>query len=335
MMRGFSHPSALLSCPRSRTVRKRIGRSPSPHVRMGSFLFSAKYDRSPSPRRERNSVAGNYPLIRARLSNHLTASCAGLFDRPAGAPHLLFSSGKYIQRRGDLPVLHENRVTAARPSPRRERNSVVGNCPLIRARLSNHLTAFRAGLFDRPSGAPQPSPHQRRIQAAPGKLPSSSRKSSDSRIPSPRRERNSVAGNCPLIRARLSNHLTASCAGLFDRPSGAPQPSPHQRRIQTAPGDFPVLHENRVTAAAPLPAAKETPSRGIVRSSAPGFLTAPLARRSLLPISGEYRPRWGDLPLHAGAARIFAFCRAWTRAFCRETLAFPTLIWYINGVFMK
>ena len=168
MMRGFSHPSALLSCPRSRTVRKRIGRSPSPHVRMGSFLFSAKYDRSPSPRRERNSGAGN--------------------------------------------------------------------CPLIRARLLNHLTAFRAGLFDRPSGAPQPSPHRRRIQAALGRFPSSSRKSSDSRSPSPRRERNSGAGNYPLIRARLSNHLTASCAGLFDRPSGAPQPSPHQRRIQAAPG---------------------------------------------------------------------------------------------------
>ena len=146
MMWGFSHPSALLSCPRSRTVRKRIGRSPSPHVRMGSFLFSAKYDRSPSPRRKRNSGAGN--------------------------------------------------------------------CPLIRARLSNHPTAFRAALFDRPSGAPQPSPHQR-------------------------------------------------------------------RRIQAAPGDFPVLHENRVTAAVPLPAAKETPSREIVRSSARGFRIIPsLPRRA-------------------------------------------------------
>ena len=155
-------------------------------------------------------------------------------------------------------------------------------------------------------------------------------------------------------RGELSAHPRAAFESSRSFPRRAFLTAPLARRsllpisgeYRPRRGDLPVLHENRVTAAPPLPAAKETPAREIVRSSArgfriisqlsaPGFLTAPLARRSLLPVSGEYRPRWGDLPLHAGAARIFAFCRAWTRAFCRETLAFPTLIWYINGVFMK
>ena len=170
MMRGFSHPSALLSCPRSRTVRKRIGRSPSPHVRMGSFLFSAKYNRIPSPRRERNSVAGNCPLIRARLSNHPIASAPGFLTAPPARRSLLPISGEYRPRRGNFPVLHENRVTAARPSPRRERNSGAGNCPFIRARLLNLPAPSLAALFDRPSGAPQSSPHQRQIHTAPGRF---------------------------------------------------------------------------------------------------------------------------------------------------------------------
>ena len=178
---------------------------------MGSFLFSAKYDRSPSPRREKSAVAGNCPLIRARLSNHPIASAPGFLTAPLARRSLLPINGEYRTRRA----------------------------------ISQFFTKIKR----------QPQPL------------------------SPRRERNSGAGNCPLIRARL-----------FDRPSGVPQPSPHQRRIQAAPGDFPVLHENRATAAVPLPAAKETPARGIIRSSArgfriisqlpsPRFLTVPPARR--------------------------------------------------------
>ena len=203
MMRGFS-PARGAEPSESGSAAVRLLMSA-----WGVFCFPQNMIASPLPAAKETP---SREIIRSSARGFRIISQlfrAGLFDRPSGAPHLLFS-GEYRPRRGNFPVLHENRVTAARPSPRRERNS--------------------------------------------------------------------GAGNCPLIRARLSNHLTASCAGLFDRPSGAPH---------------------------------------------------------LLFSGDEYIQCRGNLPLHAGAARIFAFCRAWTRAFCRETLAFPTLIWYINGVFMK
>ena len=189
---------------------------------MGSFLFSAKYDRSPSPRRERNSDAGNCPLIRARLSNHPIASARGFLTAPLARRILLPIGGEYIQCRGDLPVLHKNRATAASPLPAAKR-------ALAREIVRSSARGFR--IISQLS--------------APGFL------------------------TAPLARRSL-----LPISGEYI-----------QRR-----GDFPVLHKNRATAASPLPAAKRALAREIVRSSArgfriisqlsaPGFLTAPLARR--------------------------------------------------------